>query len=318
LASFKGFASVSLDAVLIAGPTASGKSAAALALAQAIGGVIVNADSMQVYTEPRILTARPSDADMARVPHLLYGHVGVREHYSVGRYQADAAAALADARAMGRVPIFVGGTGMYFGALTDGIAEMPAVPAAIRAAAARRRETLGAEAFHAELAARDPETATRLDAGDTQRTLRAYEVFEATGRSLSYWQTQTGKPVLTGMTLARFVIAPPRAELHARIDARFDAMLEAGAMEEAAHLADLDPALPAAKILGRRELLAAHTGALALEEAAQLAKVATRQYAKRQMTWFRGRMKEWEWIEGDAEAVLKCLAPFHGVTQNQR
>jgi tRNA dimethylallyltransferase len=318
LVSFKGFASVSFDAVLIAGPTASGKSAAALALARAIGGVIVNADSMQVYTEPRILTARPSDADIARALHRLYGHVGVHEPYSVGRYQADAATALAEARAAGRVPIFVGGTGMYFGALTDGIADMPAVPSAIRAATARRRETLGAEAFHAELAARDPETAARLDAGDTQRNLRAYEVVEATGRPLSYWQTRMGKPVLAGMTLARFVIAPPRAELHARIDARFDAMLEAGATEEAARLADLDPALPAAKILGRRELLAVHAGTMTPEDAAHLAKIATRQYAKRQMTWFRGRMKEWEWVEGDAEAVLKCLAPFHGVTQNQR
>jgi tRNA dimethylallyltransferase len=295
LVSFKGFTTVRADAVLIAGPTASGKSAAALALAERIGGVIVNADSMQVYAEPRILTARPSGADMARVPHLLYGHVGMREAYSVGRYGADAMGVLAEARAMGRTPIFTGGTGLYFGALTDGIADMPDIPATIRAATAARRAELGPDAFFAELAARDPETASRLRAPDTQRTLRAYEVFAATGRPLAWWQTQAGRPVLDGLALARFVIAPPRAELHARIEARFDRMLEDGALGEAAALADLDPALPAAKILGRRELLAVRSGTMTLAEATTLAKTATRQYAKRQTTWFRGRMKDWAW-----------------------
>lgn len=285
------------DAVLIAGPTASGKSAAALALAEAVGGVIVNADSMQVYREPRILTARPSDADMARVPHLLYGRVGVRESYSVGRYQADAANALAQARALGRIPIFVGGTGLYFGALTNGIADVPPVPAAIRAAALARRQALGPEAFFAELSARDPQTSAKLRASDTQRTLRAYEVFEATGRPLAWWQTQMGKPVLAGLTLARFVLAPPRAELHRRIDARFERMIADGAMAEAAGLAGLDPLLPAAKLLGLRELLAAHAGSMSLDDAKTAAKAATRQYAKRQMTWFRQRMRDWVCVE---------------------
>jgi tRNA dimethylallyltransferase len=264
-------------------------------LAGRIGGVIVNADSMQVYAEPQILTARPSDADMARAPHLLYGHAGVREAYSVGRYAVDAARALAEARALGRTPIFTGGTGLYFGALTDGIAQMPDIPPAIRAATAARRAELGADAFFAELAARDPETASRLRAPDTQRTLRAYEVFEATGRPLAWWQTQAGTPVLDGLTLARFVIAPPRDELHARIEARFDRMLKDGALDEAAALADLDPALPSAKILGRRELLAVRAGTMTLADATTLAKTGTRQYAKRQMTWFRGRMKDWAW-----------------------
>jgi len=309
---------VTIDAVLIAGPTASGKSQLALALALRIGGAVINADSMQVYAEPRILTARPSDAEIARAPHLLYGHVSVHEPYSVGRYQIDAAAALAQARATDRTPIFVGGTGMYFGALTDGIAEMPPVPAAIRAATAQRRAELGPEAFFAELAARDPQTAAKLRASDTQRSLRAYEVLEATGRPLAWWQTQMGKPVLAGLTLARLVLSPPRAELNARIDARFDAMLEAGALEEAARLADLDPALPAAKILGRRELLAVRAGTMTLEDAARLAKIATRQYAKRQMTWFRGRMKEWEWVEGNGEVILKKLAPFSDTTRDHR
>jgi tRNA dimethylallyltransferase len=307
-----------INAVLIAGPTASGKSHLALALALRIGGAVVNADSMQVYAEPRILTARPSDADAARVPHLLYGHVGVREPYSVGRYQADAAASLAQAHALGRVPVFVGGTGMYFGALTHGIADIPPIPVAIRVAAAERRVAIGPEAFFAELAVRDPATTAKLRASDTQRTLRAYEVFEATGRPLAWWQTRMGKPLLAGMTLARFVLAPPRVELHRRIDARFEHMIEEGALDEAASLAGLDPTLPAAKLLGLRELLSVRAGTLALEDAKSAAKAATRQYAKRQMTWFRQRMKKWEWIDADADAVLRSLAPFSDTMRDHR
>jgi tRNA dimethylallyltransferase len=283
------------DAVLIAGPTASGKSAAALTLAERIGGVIVNADSMQVYAEPRILTARPSDEDMRAVSHLLYGHVSVREHYSVGRYQTDAASAFAQARKMKRIPIFTGGTGMYFGALTEGIAEIPAVPDEVRQRAAARRAELGAEKFFAELEARDPDSGAKLRASDTQRTLRAYEVLEATGKPLSYWQTHTGEPMLQNMKLAKFVVSPARAELHRRIDARFEAMIVAGAMEEVAILADLDPALPSAKLLGRRELLAARAGEISVAEAMTLAQAATRQYAKRQLTWLRNRMTDWTW-----------------------
>jgi tRNA dimethylallyltransferase len=223
--------------------------------------------------------------------------VSVRELYSVGRYQSDAARALAEVRAMGLVPIFVGGTGMYFSVLTEGIAHIPTVPAGVRARSEARRKEIGAEAFHAELAARDPESATRLRASDTQRVLRAYEVFEATGRPLSQWQEEMGTPVLAGLKLARFVIAPPREELYAHIDARFDRMLEEGALEEAATLADIDPALPAAKILGRRELLAVASGAMSLDEARAAAKQATRNYAKRQLTWFRNRMADCTWME---------------------
>jgi tRNA dimethylallyltransferase len=295
---------LAVDAILIAGPTASGKSQVALALAEAIGGAVVNADSMQVYREARILTARPSDDDMARAPHLLYGHVGLQEPYSVGRYQTDAARALADARAAGCVPIFTGGTGLYFGALTEGLANIPPIPVAIRDAARARRETIGPEAFHGELAARDRESAAKLKAGDTQRTLRAYEVFEATGRPLSAWQREMGRPVLDRLRLARFVLSPPRAVLHERIAARFDAMLAEGAIEEAAALAGLDPALPAAKILGRRELLAVRAGTLTPEEAVTRAKVATRQYAKRQVTWFRHRMGDWNWLESQESSNI--------------
>jgi tRNA dimethylallyltransferase len=292
------------DAVLIAGPTASGKSAAALVLAEQIGGAIVNADSMQVYAEPHILTARPWDEDMSRVPHLLYGHLSAREPYSVGHYQSDAAQALEEVRTMGRVPIFVGGTGMYFAVLTDGIANIPGVPAGIRGRAEALRKEIGAEAFHGELAKRDPEAAARLRTSDTQRVLRAYEVFEATGRPLSYWQKQMGKPVLDEFRLARFVITPPREELYARIDARFDRMIEHGAVEEAAALADIDPSLPAAKILGLRELLAAKAGTITLDEAKAAAKQATRQYAKRQLTWFRNRMADWRWIDSAESAAV--------------
>ncbi|MEI9991217.1 MAG: tRNA (adenosine(37)-N6)-dimethylallyltransferase MiaA [Rhizomicrobium sp.] len=296
---------MSADAILIAGPTASGKSQAALELAQAIGGVIVNADSMQVYREPRILTARPSDADMARVPHLLYGHVPAREPYSTGRYQSDAGHALAEVRKAHRVPIFVGGTGLYFRALTDGLADMPSVPAGVRAAARARLAEIGNEAFHAELAARDPQMAAMLNPGDGQRVLRAFEVLEATGRSLAFWQKNEGLAVLDGLRLARFVIDVPREVLRERIEARFRAMLAAGAMEEALALEDLDPALPAARIIGRRELLALHEGALTEAQAVERAVIATRQYAKRQDTWFRNQLPDWIRIAGDSNIVTE-------------
>jgi len=282
--------------VLIAGPTASGKSAAALALAGALGGVIVNADSMQVYREVRILSARPSDADMARVPHLLYGHVGASERYSVGRYQIAAAAALAESRAQGRLPIFVGGTGLYFAALTDGLADIPPVPAAIRQEARDKLAALGIAGLHAELARRDPETAAQLRPSDPQRVLRAYEVFEATGRSLTSWQREAGVPVLKGVRLARFVLDLPRPLLRERIETRFRAMLAAGARAEAAALKGLDPTLPAAKILGLRQLWALNDGLLTEADAVAAAVTATRQFAKRQITWFRHRMAGWHWV----------------------
>lgn len=286
---------MSVDGVLIAGPTTSGKSAVALALAQEIDGAVINTDSMQVYTETRILTARPTDEDTAQAPHLLYGHVSVRETYSAGRYQAEAGQALRTVREAGRVPIFTGGTGMYFGVLTDGLANIPSVPAGVRKAAEDRREEIGADAFHAELAARDPAAGARLRASDAQRVLRAWEVFEATGRPISDWQKEMGEPLLAHMNLARIVIAPPRDVLHARIDHRFEQMMKAGAMEEAAALEN--PSATAAKIIGLRELRAAADGAMPLEEAVAQAKARTRQYAKRQTTWFRHRMGDWNWAD---------------------
>ena len=298
------------DAFLIAGTTASGKSHAALELAQRVGGVIINADSMQVYREPRILTARPSDEEMALVPHRLYGHVPAREAYSTGRYQSDATEALAEARQMQRVPIFVGGTGLYFNALTRGLSDMPAVPAGVRAAARAYLEEIGNERFHAQVALRDPELALQLRTGDRQRLLRAFEVFEASGRPLSYWQKHAGKPVLAGLSLATCVLELPRALLHERIEARFHAMIANGAMAEALALGDLDPALPAAKIIGRRELLAFHQGVLSKEEAVACAIAATRQYAKRQDTWFRNQLADWPRIDAtEGRKIITKLLP---------
>ncbi len=296
---------MSIAAILIAGPTASGKSRAALELAEAVGGVIVNADSMQVYREPRILTARPSDADMARVPHLLYGHVPAREPYSTGRYQSDAGHALHEVQR--RLPIFVGGTGLYFRALTDGLSEMPEIPAGVREAARAKLAEVGNQAFHDDLKRRDPQMAAQLNPGDGQRMLRAYEVIEASGKSLAYWQQNEGRPVLDGLKLARFVIDLPREEIWARIDARFRAMLAAGAMEEALALADLDPALPAARIIGRRELLGLHDGSLSEAEAVEKAVIASRQYAKRQDTWFRNQLGDWTRVDGQGHIVAEML-----------
>jgi tRNA dimethylallyltransferase len=285
------------DAVLIAGPTASGKSAAALALAEETGGVVINADSMQVYREAPILTAQPSAQDRARVPHLLYGHVSAHRLYSVGQWRDDAGRALAQARAEGRLPIIVGGTGMYFMALTEGLADIPATPDEVREEARALLDDIGVEALHARLAERDPLTASKLRPSDPQRVLRAYEVFEATGTSLAEWQDRPAAPLLDKSRIAGFVLDMPRATLRARIAARFETMLEQGGLEEAQGLGELDPGLPAAKLLGLRPLQALAAGRLARAEALDGAITATRQFAKRQMTWFRHRMPHYIWYD---------------------
>jgi tRNA dimethylallyltransferase len=285
------------DAVLIAGPTASGKSAAALALAQLTGGVVINADSMQVYREAPILTAQPSATDLGRAPHRLYGHVSAHELYSVGRWRNDASRALADARAMQRLPIFVGGTGLYFMALTDGLADIPATPEDVRDEARALLDDIGVEALHARLAERDPRTASKLRASDPQRVLRAYEVFESTGRPMADWQDQPAAPVLDKSRVAAFVLDMPRPELRARIAARFEQMVEGGGLKEAKALEGLAPALPAAKLLGLRPLQGLAAGRLSKPEALDAAITATRQFAKRQMTWFRNRMPHYSWYD---------------------
>ena len=288
---------MSFDAVLIAGPTASGKSAQALALAEEIGGVVINADSMQVYREAPILTAQPSAADQARVPHLLYGHVSVSQLYSVGGWRTDALQALAEARAMQRIPVFAGGTGLYFMALTEGLADVPPTPPEIRDAARALLDDIGVEALHARLTDRDPLTASRLRSSDPQRVLRAFEVFEATGRPLAEWQSAPAEPLLKDKRIAAFVLDPPRPELRARIAARFEAMVDDGGLAEARKLQSLDPALPAAKLLGLRPLQALAAGTLTRAEALDAAITGTRQFAKRQMTWFRHRMPHYIWFD---------------------
>ena len=288
---------MNVDAVLIAGPTASGKSAAALALAQELGGAIINADSMQVYRELRVLTARPTLEAEARVPHFLYGHVSASERYSVGRYEDEAARTMRDVRERGLLPIFVGGTGLYFGVLTEGLSPIPPVPASVRADVRRRFEALGRDAFFADLAERDEVTAAKLKPSDTQRVLRAADVLEATGCPLSTWQDSRGSAVLAECRLARFVVSPPRDLLLERIDARLQAMVEQGALGEVRALVGLDPSLPAARALGVPELARHLSGEIGLSEAIEQIGIATRQYAKRQLTWFRKRMKDWKWLE---------------------
>ncbi len=285
-------------AVLIAGATASGKSALALALAQELGGTVINANSMQVYRDLAIITARPSKAEEARVPHRLYGHVDAAENYSTGRWCADAGAAIADARAAGRLPILVGGTGLYFKALTRGLARIPPIPGALRAGLRERAQAEGAAALHAELAARDAESARRLMPGDRMRILRALEVVCATGRSLADWQREGAPVVLDAANALRIFLEVPRGELYARIDARFDAMLAAGALEEVRALAsrNLDPALPAMKAHGVPWLMRHLRGEIEIAVAAEGAKRDTRRYTKRQATWFRHQLPDWSWM----------------------
>ena len=286
------------NAVLIAGATASGKSALALALAQELGGTVINADSMQVYRDLRVITARPSEAEDARVPHRLYGHVDAAENYSTGRWCADAAAAIAQARAAGRLPILVGGTGLYFKALTRGLARIPPIPSALRAGLRERARAEGAAALYAELAACDAESARRLMPGDRMRILRALEVVRATGRSLADWQREGAAPLLDAADALCIFLDVERGELYARIDARFDAMLAAGALEEVRALLarNLDPALPAMKAHGVPWLIRHLNGETDLAAAAEGAKRDTRRYTKRQATWFRHQLPDWSWM----------------------
>jgi tRNA dimethylallyltransferase len=274
-------------ALLIAGPTASGKSALALEKAAALGGVIINADALQVYAELRILSARPTAEEEAAVPHRLYGHVSGREVYSVGRWLADATAAIEACWAAGRLPIVVGGTGLYFMALEQGLAQVPPLSAAVR----ERWRGFGGD-LHAALAARDSEGAARLAPNDRQRILRALEVLEGTGRPLRHWQEAAqSAAILSGAKVERLFRDVPRAELHARAEARFDRMMAEGAVEEVRTVLGYDPALPMMKAIGIPELSAALRGEVSLEHAVSMAKAATRQFIKRQFTWWRGQLK---------------------------
>ncbi|MBR0697061.1 tRNA (adenosine(37)-N6)-dimethylallyltransferase MiaA [Bradyrhizobium lablabi] len=293
----------SLDkAVLIAGPTASGKSALALGLAQRTGGVVINTDSMQVYRDLRIITARPTENEEALVPHRLYGHVDASVNFSAGAWIADAAKALADARTQGRQPIFIGGSGLYFKALTRGLSAVPPIPAAVREGVRARLEQDGVEALHAELAQRDPVSAERLKPRDRTRIARALEVVEATGRPLPDWHRDGLPPLLPPGEFSALFLAPQRDELYARIDARFDAMLAAGALEEVEALAarKLDPLLPAMKAHGVPALMRHLKGEISRGEAAEIGRADTRHYAKRQFTWFRHQLPEFAWVAPEA------------------
>jgi tRNA dimethylallyltransferase len=297
---------IAMQAVLIAGPTASGKSALALKLAEKLGGTVINADSMQVYRDLPIITARPSPDEEARVPHRLYGHVDAAENYSVGRWCADVGAALAEAERAGRLPIVAGGTGLYFKALTQGLAAVPPTPPDVRASVRARLEALGPEGLYAELCKRDRVMAERLKPADRTRVSRALEVLEATGRSLAEWQREGMRAILDPARASKIFLNPDRAALHMRIDARFDAMLEAGALDEVRALErrGLDPLLPAMKAHGVPWLIRHLHGEISLDQAAAAAKLETRQYTKRQATWFRHQMPGWTWVAPEeAEGV---------------
>jgi tRNA dimethylallyltransferase len=295
--------------ILIAGPTASGKSALALRLAERLGGCVINADASQVYREWRVLTARPTAEDEARAPHRLYGHVGAAEGYSVGRWLREVAATLEDCAAQGLRPIVVGGTGLYFTALTEGLADIPPPSPAARTEAADRLAALGRERLARELAARDPATAARIDLANPARLLRAWEALAGGGPGLAALWDATPPP-LAGADAPRVVLGPERGWLYARCDARFDAMLEAGALDEARALlaAGLPPEAPAMKAVGARELMAHLRGEISLDAAAAAAKQATRNYAKRQETWFRNRMAGWPRAASPAEAAAILAA----------
>jgi tRNA dimethylallyltransferase len=289
-------------AVLIAGPTASGKSALALELAEKTGGVVINTDSMQVYRDLRVLTARPTPDEEARVPHRLYGHVDAAVNFSAGSWVADAAKVVEELRAQNRLPIFAGGSGLYFKALTRGLSAVPPIPAEIRDGVRARLEHDGVEALHAELARRDPASAERLKPRDRSRIARALEVVEATSRSLTDWHRDGLPPLLPQASFRALFLAPDRDQLYARIDARFDAMLKAGALQEVAALASrkLDPLLPAMKAHGVPALIRHLAGEIGLEQAAEIGCADTRHYAKRQFTWFRHQLPEFEWVKPEA------------------
>ncbi|BCH16069.1 tRNA dimethylallyltransferase [Mesorhizobium sp. L-2-11] len=285
------------NAILIAGPTASGKSALALDLAERDGGVIVNTDSMQVYSVLDVLTARPTAAELARVPHFLYGHVHPSTAYSTGAWLRDLMKLIDDGTFVERPVIFVGGTGLYFRALAEGISEMPDIPQSIRDRWRYELQEQGAAKLHRILLREDSAAGMMLKPTDGQRIVRALEVLDASGRSILEWQAARGRPLIDRVSTRFLVIEPDRAELVKRIEARFDRMLEKGAIDEVRRLAELglDPDLPAMKAIGVRELRAAMAGELSFPEAIERAKIATRQYAKRQATWFRHQLGP-EWL----------------------
>lgn len=285
------------SAILIAGPTASGKSGLALELAAACGGYIVNTDSMQVYDVLNVLTARPDAQALAAIDHHLYGHVHPGEDYSTGRWVTDVANLLARPDLSGRTPVFVGGTGLYFRALEGGLSNMPDVPADVRRHWRQRLDDEGPEALHPLLTAADPAAAARIKPQDGQRIVRAMEIFDASGRPISHWQSIRTEPLVDMDRAERILLLPDRALLSKRIEARLAMMAESGALDEVKALLalGLDPALPAMKAIGVPEFAAHARGETTMETALALAAISTRQYAKRQSTWFRNQLGP-EWL----------------------
>ena len=296
-------------AILIAGPTASGKSALAQSVARRHGGEVVNANSMQVYRDLRILTARPTPLEEQTVPHRLFGHVDGAENYSVGRWLEDFKATLDELAARGRVAVVAGGTGLYFKAVLQGLSDIPAVPADVRAKVRESARGRPAQELHAELAWVDPITASRLRPSDPQRILRALEIFAATGRSLAQFQGARTPPLLEAINCPSFFIAPSRPELFARINARFDKMIESGALDEARTLGSrgLDPLLPVMRAHGVPHLLSFFEGRISLDEAIERGKSDTRRYAKRQVTFARHQLPNFLWLEGE-DVETRALA----------
>ncbi len=302
------------SAVLIAGPTASGKSALAMALAERLGGTVINADSMQVYRDLRVITARPTVEEEQRVPHVLFGHVDAAENYSAGRYVGDVARALAELPP-GSMPIFAGGTGLYFKALMTGLAAIPPIDPAIRDSLRARLQAEGVEALHADLARRDPEAAGRIMVRDQSRILRALEVMQATGRTMADWHREGMPPVIDPDRAIKIFLHPDRADLKQRIATRFAGMFEQGALEEvraldARHLPETLPSMKAHGVPWLRRFL---RGEISREEAVDGSIMDTRRYAKRQVTWFRNQMPGWTWVtpaEGLAavDAALSAYA----------
>lgn len=283
-----------MDAILITGPTASGKSALALELAGTHNGVVINADSMQVYDTLQVVTARPSEADMIGIPHHLYGHVPAGAAYSSGDWLRQVTSLIAELKVQGRLPVIIGGTGLYFKALTGGLSAMPAIDDALRQNLRQREAEEGAARLHQELVRLDPEMAARLNPADGQRIIRALEVMLTTGRSIADYQSEAGPMIVDPARAQKWVVLPERALLHARINRRFERMMDMGAVEEVKALLDLglQPDMPVMKAIGVVQITAMLKGEISREEAIEQASAATRQYAKRQMTFFRNQMDE--------------------------
>ena len=297
---------LSKTAMLIAGPTASGKSGLALKIAKAVDGVIINADALQVYAKWRVLTARPTDDDLAQAPHHLYGHVDEQTSYSVGEWIKDVSECLDNNH---KTPVIIGGTGLYFGALLNGLSEIPPIPDDIRAAGNAHLEHGGAAWFREALALTDPASLAKLDQNNPARLQRAWEVREATGKGLAYWHARPTRPLISLEETMPILLNWKANDLNARIDKRFDIMMESGAIEEceAARSTGFLPNLPANRAIGAREIIAALDGNITMQDAVIKSKTLTHQFAKRQRTWFRSKMKNWQQVDMSASPDLDSL-----------